>query len=210
MHPMQRVAHRTVFHTVALDNLQQGAALTVGHIVQPHLFATFRNALVIRLKHWYQFVHKSLALPIKLLASLSHLFLPELHQQRVGFLVFHFKQCVALLVGIVIACQRVNIAAIILRDDDIHQFSALLATTLYEQRVSRCHYDQRNQSDVFREAFILLFVALEVLLHAPFHTYGDEKRIAIPLISFITYVFPFQYEKRLVVTNYLRINGIVS
>ena len=88
---MQRIAHGTVFHAVALDDLQQRAALAVRHIVKPHLFAVLRNLLVIVLKDRCQLLHEGTAAGIDLLALCGHLFLPYLHQLRIGLPVFHLQ-----------------------------------------------------------------------------------------------------------------------
>ena len=58
---------------------------------------------------------------------------------------------------------------------------------------------------MLREPFILLLVALEVLLGAPFHAAVDVLHISI-----ITLVVAFQHKESLVVRDDLRIDGIVG
>ena len=63
---------------VALDNVQQGAALTVRHIGQPYPLLSTGDVLIILLKEGYEFINKGTALGIEHLASLCHLLFPKL------------------------------------------------------------------------------------------------------------------------------------
>ena len=132
MDTMQRIAHSKVFMTVALDNLQQGASLTMRHIGQPHPFLSTRDMLIILLEQRYQLIDKGATLLIQHLASLCHLFLPELQHQRVRRRVLHLQQDVTLLKGIVVTAQRIDIRAVVLGNNHIHQFTTLLATPFNE------------------------------------------------------------------------------
>ena len=84
MDTVQRVAHSQVFVPVALDNVQQRTTLAVGDVLQSYLLLMTGYMLVVLLKDWRQLIHKSRSLTEQLLASLSHLFLPELHERFIG------------------------------------------------------------------------------------------------------------------------------
>ena len=134
---MQRVAHGTVFEPVALDDLQQRSALTVGHVLERYFLLTTGYLLVERLEQRYQLFYECPAPLVYLFTVGSHLLLPDGHQFGVGFLVFHFQQRVTLLHCLVIAYECFDIDMVQLRDDDVHQSAALLAASVDEQRVAR-------------------------------------------------------------------------
>ena len=92
-----------------------------------------------------------------------------------------------------------------MRNHHIHQLSSLLASAFDERNIRRRNIDERDESDVLRESLILLLVAFEVLLGAPFHAAVDILHIPI-----ITLVVALQHEESLVVRDDLRIDGIVG
>ena len=114
MDAVERIAHGQVFLAVAPDDLQQRAALAVRRIAQAHSLLSAGDTLVILLEHRLQFADERRALAEQHLAGLRHLFLPQLHEQRVGLRVLLLQQHVALLVGVVVAHQQVDVGAVVL------------------------------------------------------------------------------------------------
>ena len=86
------------------------------------------------LKQRYQFLHKGSAALEYVLTSISHLHLQHPHQLLIGFL-FLLEHGVSLLQHTVVLVECFNIVAVVLCDDNIHQFSALLATSVDKQGV---------------------------------------------------------------------------
>ena len=139
MHTMQRVAYGTILHAVTTYHIQKRTALTMRHILQSHLFATLRNLLIILLEYGRQFIDKRLTFLVEQFASLCHLLFPQVHEHGVERLTVGcrllavtclFQQCIALLVGIVITCQGIDIPTVVLRNDDVHQVATFLAAAL--------------------------------------------------------------------------------
>ena len=149
-------------------------------IGKPYPLLSTRDVFIILLEQRHQLIDKGTALLKELFASLSHLLLPELHEKRIESCWGNlsgaglFQQGVALLQGIIVVAQGINIRAVVLGNNHIHQFATLLASTLDKQRIGRRHDDERYQSDVLRQPFILFFIALEMLLLPSFHTHGDD------------------------------------
>ena len=201
---MQRIAHGTVLQAVALNHVQERSALAMRLIAERHLLAILRDVLIDLLKHRYQFLHESLPLPVDHLTMKRHLLLPDLQEFQVGLLL-HLQQRVALKQGLVVAVERLDISVVVLRDYHIHQPPALLAATFDEQGVARRNEDKGYQPDVLRQSLILLLIALEVLLRAPFHSAIDRGRICRVII-----VEPLQHEEVLIMADHLRVDARIG
>ena len=177
MNSMQRVAYSTVLHPVALYDIEQSASLGVRHIAQRHNLMPIAHMIINLLKHGHHLLHKHLSCVIYALAVARHLLFPYFHECHVG-LVVHLQQGVSLLQSLVVAIERLNISIIILRYDYIHEPTSLLAATRDEQLVGRRHKNQRYKTNMLRESFIFLFVALEVLFSAALHATVDVDVVA--------------------------------
>ena len=83
MDTMQRIAHGKVFVAVSLDDLQQRTTLTMRDIGKPYPLLSTRDVFIILLEQRHQLIDKGTTLLKELLASLSHLLLPELYEERI-------------------------------------------------------------------------------------------------------------------------------
>ena len=131
---MQRVAHGTILEPVSLNHIKQRTSLTMRHILQLHLLTIARNMLVDALEHRQEFLHEGITLLVEEFAIASHLPLPDFHQGKVGFLL-HLQESVALLQSLVVVGECLDVGMVVLRDDHVHQFSALFASALDERSI---------------------------------------------------------------------------
>ena len=177
---VKRVAHDAVFLSVALDDFQQRAALTVGHIVDGHLFATAGDVLVVTLEDGYELADEGLAAQEDALALVCHLLLPEAEHFSVGFFLL-LEHGVALLQRLVVTADRLHIGAVVLRDDEVHEPASLLAAAVDEEGVGGRYHHQGDEADMLGEAAVLLLVAAEMLLRTALHAAGDGCGVGLIL-----------------------------
>ena len=99
-----------------------------------------------------------------------------------------------------------QICFVVLRNDAIHESPALVATLADEFAVLRADHDQRNESDMFDEAFVVFLAAAELLLHSAFDTARDDFFFR----SVVKDIAPLNHGHVLVVRNILTVNCIVG
>ena len=206
MDTMQGETDGKVLMPVALDDLQQRSSLAVGEIVKSYRLASGGYLIVELLEQRHQFLDEGIALTVYLFSCLRHLFLPYLQHQRVRDRCTPLRllqQDIPLLVCIVISGKGIDIGTVVLGDDHIHQSTALLTASLYQQGVRGGHHHQRDEPDMLGESLVLLLVPLEVLLLSPLHAAGDE--LGVLRVLRVLRVLPFYHKERLVMADHLRV-----
>ena len=63
---------------------------------------------------------------------------------------------------------------------------------------------------MLRQTFVFLLVALEVLLLSTLHTTGNDERSLLTPVSLLFHILAFQHTERLVVSDDLRVDGVVG
>ena len=172
MDTVQGVAHDAVFGAVALDDFKEGPPLTMGDVFDGDLFAVAGDTFVVTLEDGGELTDKGIASLIDALTLDGHLFFPKAYDLGIG-LGFLFEHGVALLQSLVVAVDGLHIGVVVLRNDHIHEPSALLAATVDKEGVGGGNHHQGDEADMLGESAVLLLVATEVLLRAPLHTAGN-------------------------------------
>ena len=94
---------------------------------------------------------------------------------------------------------------VILRNDNIHQATALLTSPFYKGRIRRGNINQGNQTDMLRQSLILLLIALEMFLRTTLHTTID-----ILYITLFCAIVTFKHKEILIMHDNLRVNRIIG
>ena len=169
---VQGITHDAVFGAVALDDLKERPTLTMGDVFDGDLFAIARDTFVVALEDGGEFTDEGIASLIDALSLDGHLFFPKAHNLGIG-LGFQLEHSVALLQSLVVAVDGLHIGVVVLRNDHIHEPSALLAATVDKEGVGGGNHHQGDEADMLGETAVLLLVTTEVLLRAPLHTAGN-------------------------------------
>ena len=174
------------------------------NIVKTDLLLITRNLLINLLKQRNQFVNESLPFLVQQFTITRHLLLPKFQQRNIRLLL-HFQQSISLLQSLIIVGQSLYIRVIILRDDHIHQFSALFTSPFYQRNIRRRNQNQRDKPNMLRKTLILLLVSLEMLLGTPFHA-----TVNIFYLPLIVIIISLQHKERLIMSNNLGIDRIIG
>lgn len=175
---MQGIAHGTVLMAVATDDLVERTAAAMALITDIDLLKPPGDGLMIMTEHGNEFIDKGATDGMDALALMSHLLLEDVKKGGIGLVVL-LQQGVALLKGLGIAGEMVDIAAVVLGDDHVHQATALLTRAVDEKGVGGGHHHYRYQTNMLRQATIFLAIALEMLLAAALHTTIHQLRLTI-------------------------------
>ena len=112
MNAVERIADGTVFHAVALNDLKQRTTLAMRDIAEADRLAVSGNRGVELLEVGRYALHEIRSFPIDDFPLACHLLLPECHQFGVRFCVLHLEHGIALLQGLVVAVQGIDIRAV--------------------------------------------------------------------------------------------------
>ena len=105
--------------------------------------------------------------------------------------------------SLVVAHEGIEVRAVVLRNDHVHEAAALLAASRNEVRVGRRDDDQRDEADVVGQTLVLLLVALELFLAAALHAAVDFLGGAVLLL-----IESLHHEKLFAVADDLRVDGV--
>ena len=93
-----------------------------------------------------------------------------------------------------------QILFIVLRYNAIHKFTSFLATFGNKNSIVGRNQHQRQQTDMIRQSFVFLFIALELFFLLALHATINL------LLIFIHSIFSLKHKKLRVVKNILRID----
>ena len=128
--------------------------------------------VINRLKHGNKLTNESIALGIDGLSLRCHLLFEDFHQRAIR-LLFGFQQGISLCQGLVVATQQLYIRMIQLRDNHVQKTTTTVTSAINQGGIRRRNKDERNQSNVLRQAFVFFLVAFKTLSRASFHATID-------------------------------------
>ena len=150
------------------------AVVEVALVVQAHGFALAGHGIVVVHEDGQELLHPLAAPLMNHRRMARHFRLHGLIQQRVAhFLLDHG---VALLDGLVIADDGIEVLAVVLRDDLVHETPALLTAATHQVPVHGRHHDNGQQADVLAQPLILLAVVAHDLALAALQGDADFQR----------------------------------
>ena len=182
MYAVQGVAHDAVFGTIALDDFEQVASLSVTGVLDADGFLAACDGVVELLEYGDEFFDEGCALAVDYCAVLCHHLFVDADDVGVGFLV-GTKHGVALVKGFVVSYKCLDVFAVVLGDDYVHEAAALVAASEDEFCVIGRYEDEWQQSDVFGEFPVFFFVSLHVFFLMESHAAGDFFFAAVQVVD---------------------------
>jgi len=203
---LTRPTQNKVTGTGADKSLLQIAVLQLARIAKRHRLAAARYLAIKRLEKRKEGVDEGLPGVIYIMCGGKHLQLQHLeefprHCFGIGVLL---EQSVALFEQGVVGGEMLQIGAIFLRDDDIHETASLIAAVFDQCAVLRADHDKRQKTDMVGEALVVGLAQPKLLLLTTLEPAGDPERLRLGGIQTL------HHRHRLGVGDVERIDGVVG
>ena len=148
------------------------------NIPQSHLFYRTRNNLIVFVENRQKILNQGLTLLIDLLPIQLQLDLQHLEEPHIGRLLL--QQHIALGQRLVVLDQGIEVMLVLLRDNEVDETSALLATPFNQFRIVGRDNHQGQEADMIRQLLIFLLVAFKLFPLTT--TEGTEDLLCMPFI----------------------------